>query len=291
MKYWISLLFAGLLLLSCKPEDVETSFEVEASGGTIALSDAVSVSSASKYSWITVSQNSSTLTISANNTYDVRSASIEYTTKRGGRGTAHITQKQLDAILLSINSFQANPFGETFEFFLRTNVKVSYNVQGGDWFSVTAPTKGLTDTKYSVTIKDNDTDQDRLGKVIFTQGRLNETLLISQKAKPEVLKNSIPGLYLTSSKRQYIAGEDQIIREFDGDDLTFVVANPVGLDQLEINGYSSDLGVGSSTKISVSWNKESKTYKTGSYIMTVYQEKNGLVWLADDAGNGVLIKK
>ena len=106
-----------------------------------------------------------------------------------------------------------------------------------------------------------------------------------------VTTQSQPGCYLPGRVRSYTAGKDQIVREYDGTKLTFVLTDPAGAEQMVLGGFDNTMAVGDGVTLSVNWKKGKESLLSGSYDMTVVKMENKTVWIADDAGNGFIIKK
>jgi len=113
----------------------------------------------------------------------------------------------------------------------------------------------------------------------------------STPAEP-VTQYETPGFYLsTTNTRTYEAGKNQYIREYNGNALTFAIVNPSAKEQVEITGYSSDMTIGSAATIQVDWKKNSVSTLSKSYSMSVLKDEGGKVWIGDDKGRGVIIRK
>lgn len=99
------------------------------------------------------------------------------------------------------------------------------------------------------------------------------------------------GCFLSGAERAYVAGTDQFVREYDGNALTFVLLDPETEEQLAISGYSDTMKAGDAVTITVDWKKGSTVLLSKSYEMSVVAIEDGKVWIADDEGNGFVIKK
>lgn len=99
------------------------------------------------------------------------------------------------------------------------------------------------------------------------------------------------GCFLSGAERAYVAGTDQFVREYDGHALTFVLLDPEAGEQLVISGYSDTMAKDDEATMSVFWSKGTSTLLERSAQMSVLKDEGGLVWIADDEGNGFVIKK
>ena len=109
---------------------------------------------------------------------------------------------------------------------------------------------------------------------------------------PEViLTKEVLGCYLPDRTRCYVAGTDQYVREYDGNALTFVLTNPGESEQMVLKGFSDTMKAGDAVTISVDWKKGSTVVLGKSYEMSVVAIEDKKVWIADEKGNGFVIKK
>jgi len=106
-----------------------------------------------------------------------------------------------------------------------------------------------------------------------------------------VTQYTLPGIYMGSKTWEYVAGQNQYCRSYNGNALTFVLLDPETQSQLEIEGYSADKTVGSELSVSVNWRKGSAQVLSKTYSMQVLQEEGKTVWIGDSRGNGFILKK
>lgn len=106
-----------------------------------------------------------------------------------------------------------------------------------------------------------------------------------------ILEHKELGCFLPGHTRDYTAGVDQYVREYDGDKLTFVLMKPADNEQMVITGYSSSLKAGDAVTLAVDWKKGTTRVLSDTYAMTVVKEEGRKVWIADKKGNGFVIKK
>ena len=114
--------------------------------------------------------------------------------------------------------------------------------------------------------------------------------------KPAVSKsitdNEDPGIYLGGrNKRIYERGTDQQVRSWTGDRLSYVLVNPDSREQLVVEGYGEGFSQGESVKIRVLWKSGWDVLLDKEYVFVLQKEENGKVWLGNEAGQGVIIKK
>ena len=58
-----------------------------------------------------------------------------------------------------------------------------------------------------------------------------------------------------------------------------------------IRGYQTTMKAGDPVEITVDWKKDKTQVLLQDYEMTVVKEENRKVWIADQEGNGFVIKK
>ena len=107
----------------------------------------------------------------------------------------------------------------------------------------------------------------------------------------KILTKEVLGCYLPENTRSYVAGTDQYVREYDGNALTFVLANPDESEQMVLKGFSKTMKAGDAVTITVDWKKGSTVVLSKSYEMSVVAIEDKKVWIADEKGNGFVIKK
>ena len=135
-----------------------------------------------------------------------------------------------------------------------------------------------------------------VGNVYGTRFNLAFSVLIdsdysdSQELYP-ILNQTVIGCYFRNCEHAYVAGADQLVREYDGHALTFALVNPAQDEQLVISGYADTMQLGDMANMSVRWTKGSTQVLSSDLMMHVIQDKGGLVWIADEIGNGIVIKK
>ena len=99
------------------------------------------------------------------------------------------------------------------------------------------------------------------------------------------------GLYMGSSVRTYVPGTDQYMRLYEDNSLTFGLLNPSETEFLIISGISTEVKTGDSVQFEVSWKKDGDVVLSKQYNMPVLKEENGILWIGNSFGKGIVIKK
>ena len=101
------------------------------------------------------------------------------------------------------------------------------------------------------------------------------------------------GCYLPDHERTYVSGVDQYVREYKGtpSTLDFVLLNAGENEQVIIRGYQDTMGAGDPVTVSVDGKQGKTRVLLQDYEMTVVKVENRKVWIADQEGNGFVIKK
>ena len=275
------------------PDDpADDSFDitdnVDSGAGSLLLpagaDDVVIPSSAS--AWISLSGN--TLVIAENTGYDSRTAVVTFAI--GDTSCSYtVVQAQKDAIVLSSNSVTANPEGDTLPFVLQANVTVSAATDAS-WLVVSPLTKGLASKEFTLTVQANESGAAREGHITFSFEEITQTVTVSQEAMA-VEPDYDYGFYLDEVNWVYEPGIDQMVRSYDGDDLTFVIVNPAVLDWISVSGYSTSLTVGSAVTVEVVRKTGVVPVLSQEYSMRVLKESGLKVWIGDGEGHDIVFKK
>lgn len=269
---------------------IEVTEVVDAAPGTLDLPvGATAVLVPVSVSWIQVS--GTRLLISENSDYDARTAVVTY--KIGSQHySLTVVQVQKDAIVLAQSTLSAKPEGEELAFVLKANVEVEAEADVS-WISVSPATKGLVDKPFTIVVKANDTSSARMGTLTFSSGELSQTLTITQAGGSgnPLLAFTIPGIYLGMTQRVYIASRDQYLRSYDGDALDFVLLNKAAREQVKVSGYTSSLKPGDPLTLSIDWEKAGNTVLSQSYPCSVLHQEQDKVWLGNENGEGVIIRR
>ena len=157
--------------------------------------------------WITevvtksLSTNTYTFNVAANEGYDNRSAKIKFTNAKNGLSeTVAIIQKQKDALTVTSYRFDVPYDGSNITIEVKANVDFSHKVEESaqSWIAY-AETKGLQTSQLVFNVMPNTTEEQREGKIIISSGDLSETITVYQSG-PE------PSIILTH--------KDQVISSF-----------------------------------------------------------------------------
>ena len=117
--------------------------------------------------------------ISANETYDSRSAQIVFSTTDGAlRQSVSILQVQKDAIILSETIYEIGNEGGQIDIRLLHNIP--YTVSSSDWIHPVPATKGLEESTASFSVDMNAGYEGRTGFILFTDGTIEQTVTVLQ---------------------------------------------------------------------------------------------------------------
>lgn len=156
---------------------VEMQENVDAASGSIEL-PAGATEIVISDTWLTMSGNQ--LLISANDTYDSRTAMVWFKVEEKSYALT-VIQAQKDAIVLTENSLQVGAEGDVIPFVVKANVTVEA-VSDVDWITVALATKGLVDKPFNVTVAPNETTEPRQGTITFSYGELQQVVSVAQEA-------------------------------------------------------------------------------------------------------------
>lgn len=219
---------------------VEVFESVDAAGGSLDLpGGASSVQIPSSASW--VKQLGTQLVLDENTTYDSRSADISFKVEDRDF-VLHVVQAQKDAIVLTANSLEADPGGEDLIFVVQANVEVKAS-SDVDWMTVAAVTKGLEEKPFTVSVSSNETTETRMGTLTFTDGKLTQTVTVSQNPIPEPVPIQVTGEFrLVSSTAELKEGDLLLVVNKSGE---FVMGSQHGkyrasADVIAINDIITD---------------------------------------------------
>ena len=140
--------------------------------------------------WITdvtssrgISSHTLKYVVSANETYDSRSAEIIFYDKNSDlKDTLKIVQVQKDAIIVSKKEYEVINEGETIEVRLSTNVNFEVTMPDVDWVTQ-INSRALTENILYFKVTENITEESRSAEIIFTNtdSQLSEKIMIVQK--------------------------------------------------------------------------------------------------------------
>ena len=127
------------------------------------------------------------ITVPENNTYDERSATLVFKSVWKEQ-TIVVTQKQLDALLVSASKVELDKEGGSFNIEVQHNVNFTVRVEAPatNWISM-APTKGLDKRTLSFTAAENDGVEKRHGVITFTSDSVVEQVDVYQSGSNPVI--------------------------------------------------------------------------------------------------------
>lgn len=140
--------------------------------------------------WININNSSGnsgsstiTITVKENSSYDQRDGLLVVTTDKVSKSIT-ITQKQLDALLVTSNSILIDENGGNPTIEVKANIDYSCKVdeKSQDWISVVS-TRALTTTTVTLDVAVNSGSKDRQGYVTIYSGDKAETITVYQKAQ------------------------------------------------------------------------------------------------------------
>ena len=100
------------------------------------------------------------------------------------------------------------------------------------------------------------------------------------------------GAYLTDRVLAYNATTDQLSREYAGDGtLTFAILAPAEEQLVEFSGIPADASLGDGFSLEVVYTSGVTKELEAVYQVFVVKEEGPVLWLADGAGNGFIVKR
>ena len=133
-----------------------------------------------------------TLTASANETYDERTATLTLSCEDDSK-TLSVIQKQKGALLLTRDSFDVEAAGGSVTVVAKANADVQGEITAGaDWISE-VKTKGLTEYTFEYTIAENAAYEQRTGTIVFSNTYGSETVTITQAAAEKPVEDPFGG--------------------------------------------------------------------------------------------------
>lgn len=162
---------------------------IQSNGGetTVEFTASSSWTASSSCDWITITPASGsagtckiTIKVDDNKTYDERNGAI--TIKCGNTSqNITITQKQLDAIVLTSDKVEAKSDQREVSIEVKANVDYSYEIEESakSWISV-PQTRGLSASTILLVLEENDNLNGREGRISITSGTLSEVVTIYQ---------------------------------------------------------------------------------------------------------------
>ena len=188
-----------------------TVYTLSSGAGTVPV-PAGATGVTSNVSWISVSGG--ILNIAENDSYDSRTGIVSYVDAEGDSQNITIVQAQKDAIVLSSNTVEASPKGESLDFVLQANVKVSA-ASSADWVSITPTTKGLEDKLFQIQVAANNSGAAREATLHFTSGELEQTVTVTQAADQST-PSGTGDFVLVTDASDLDAGDEILIVDLDG---------------------------------------------------------------------------
>ena len=117
--------------------------------------------------------------------------------------------------------------------------------------------------------------------VFYRRGDLTKRILVHKEL----------GCYTPLLTRSYQAGTDQHVSIYGSSSYMFALMNPVKNEQWLVSGMTDNMQEGDVLTVHMSWKKGTSNKIFGIHYMTVVKMDDGKVWLADESGNGFVIKK
>ena len=105
-----------------------------------------------------------------------------------------------------------------------------------------------------------------------------------------VLEKSGYGAYRNGTDRVYVAGADQLSREYNGGTLTFAILSPGTAEVLELGGIPADPLVGDTFTL-VCREIRGVVIEERQYFVTALRVDGSKVWLSDRKGNGFIVRR
>ncbi len=211
-----------LIVASCKDEKEDevivkpsitlngvNSHTIEQQGGEIEInfSSNKAWTASSDQGWCHVSPTSghdgnATLTIKVdeNTTTDERNTSVTIKSESESKKIS-ITQKQKDALTVTSQKVEINALGGEAIIQVKANVTYTCEIdeQAKDWISIIS-SRAMIDSEIKLSIKENEANEKREGKVIIRNGDLSETVTVYQEG-------SIPSIVI--SQNEYVVGSKE----------------------------------------------------------------------------------
>ena len=189
--------FVKIITISAEAVNpLESEYVLDATAGDVLIPVAATAASVSEGAdWVTavVDDEGVTVTVTENDTYEERSATLTVTTTVGTFETV-IKQLQNDAIVLSGSTLEVEAEGGEIEIPVNANVDYTAEVtEGADWVTNLA-VKGLVEKVWGATVAANEGEA-RTAKITFTAGEISQVLEISQKAaavETSIIKVTLP---------------------------------------------------------------------------------------------------
>ena len=168
----------------------DTTPVFDADGGEVTISFtaseawSVSVTNNRADSWISVSptngekgEASITIATTPNDSYDERNATITIECGEASESIV-VSQKQLDALIVSSNKCEVNADGGVFDVEIKSNINYKVEVKD-DWIKK-VESRGLSTTTLEFSVEKNPTDDIREGEIVISSGAFTEVIKVYQ---------------------------------------------------------------------------------------------------------------
>lgn len=106
-----------------------------------------------------------------------------------------------------------------------------------------------------------------------------------------ILEEDTYGAYLTSGRTVYVAGSDQLSREFAEETVTFTLLSPAQNRILEFTGIPKAATLGDSFTLTLVVRRGLKVASSDDFTVTVVGEAGSKLWLTDKNGSGFIVKR
>ena len=240
-----------------------------------------------------MSTDSYTFQVSANDTYEAREADIRFFNEEMGLSeTVKVTQVQNNAILLSPDKVAISYEATVLDILLRTNVEPEIEI-GVSWIQK-ADTKALSEQHLFFQVEENTGSEPRDGTIIFRYQDLAQTLTVMQGMRTDYGQE--PGFYgLVGLEWTYVPQKMQLHmgRDADGATGVFTLMEPSTnrLIQLRYAPFAS-LKVGSTVFVDLIQNVDTSLPTVQENLSFLVKGVDGpYVTLVDEKGHQAILKQ
>ncbi len=128
--------------------------------------------------------------IEQNETYDLRTAQINFVnSETGEHSSATVTQMQKDAIIIAAEQYNFDFRARNLEFEVSANV--DYDISISEKWIREGGTKAMETDKRAFRIEENQGEEPREGKITFSNGEVSQTVTITQLGKSDMINLSV----------------------------------------------------------------------------------------------------
>ena len=106
-----------------------------------------------------------------------------------------------------------------------------------------------------------------------------------------ILAEDAYGAYLASGRTVYVAGADQLSREFGEETVTFALLSQAQNRILEFTGIPKAATLGDSFTLTLVVRRGKKVASSDDFVVTVVGEAGSKLWLTDKNGSGFIVKR